>query len=620
MGGPTAFGVGRMKSIAQISRSLRLISSRDRRVLAVAALAQSLLAFLDLLAIVILGVISAQALGSGNRSVQILGQTISLEFPKEDLIWLAIAAGILLIVKSATSLLISKRIYSFIANRQAIVASGLAERLLRQPLLEISRRTSQETIYALSTGVMAATVGTLGPATSLMAELALTIVLLVGLLAVDPLIAVFALVFFGLIAAVLQVALGRWAFTLGKQASEAEIDSTSTIQHVLRAYREVSVAGKRGFFVKRFAEHRWAAARTQANWYVLTQISKYTFEIGLVLGGGLLILVISLSRGLSEGVASLTVFLLVAARVFPALLRTQVNLSNIRTAAGNAQPTFRLAKEIGAAERAASVEHVLAQQDETSLKRTAYPYADFEPSVDVSGVSLIYPGASRPALRKVSLRVMPGTSVALVGSSGAGKTSLVDVLLGIIRPTEGSVMVSGIPPEHAIAKWTGAISYVPQDVALLTGTVRENVAIGEARSVVDDDRVWDCLQQVRLSEFFREQRAGLETQVGEHGVRLSGGQRQRLGLARALYTRPKLLVLDEATSALDAATEAGITDALSRLEGRVSLIIVAHRLSTVRGCDRVVYLDEGSVVGMGSFEEVRQVVPDFDVQADLMGL
>jgi ABC-type multidrug transport system fused ATPase/permease subunit len=177
-----------------------------------------------------------------------------------------------------------------------------------------------------------------------------------------------------------------------------------------------------------------------------------------------------------------------------------------------------------------------------------------------------------------------------------------------------------VQPFESVQKWPGAMAYVPQDVAVLTGSVRENVALGIPMEFIDNSLVWEALERAHLAEFLRSSRDGIETLVGENGVQLSGGQRQRLGIARALYSRPRLLVLDEATSALDSETERLITETLESLAGAVTLIVIAHRLATVRHCDQVIYLADGRITGRGTFEEVRVQVPEFNRQADLLGL
>ena len=238
----------------------------------------------------------------------------------------------------------------------------------------------------------------------------------------------------------------------------------------------------------------------------------------------------------------------------------------------------------------------------------------------IKDISLTYPNKMVPAIAKVSLTIPAGTSVAIVGPSGAGKTTLIDVLLGVLNPDTGSVSVSGVPPLLAVATWPGSVSYVPQDVAIVSGTIRENIALGYPLEEATDELVMNALKVAHLDEFVASLPHGINTQVGERGARISGGQRQRLGIARAMFTRPHLLVLDEATSSLDGETEASISDAIHALRGSTTVVIIAHRLSTVRNTDKVVYLSNGTVLATGTFEEVRTAVPDFDNQAKIMGL
>jgi ABC-type multidrug transport system fused ATPase/permease subunit len=186
--------------------------------------------------------------------------------------------------------------------------------------------------------------------------------------------------------------------------------------------------------------------------------------------------------------------------------------------------------------------------------------------------------------------------------------------------TSGSVLISGNPPLQTIAKWPGAIAYVPQDVAMSSGTIRENITLGFPENSEDEGLIHDALRTAQLLTFIESLPQGLDTQVGERGTKLSGGQRQRLGIARAMFTKPKLLVLDEATSALDGQTESDISSSILELKGSATVVMIAHRLSTVRFADLVVYIDGGKILAKGTFEEVRMQVPNFEKQAQLMGL
>jgi ATP-binding cassette subfamily C protein len=231
-----------------------------------------------------------------------------------------------------------------------------------------------------------------------------------------------------------------------------------------------------------------------------------------------------------------------------------------------------------------------------------------------------YINSEKTVVQNVSFRLSPGDTLAIVGPSGAGKTTLIDLLLGVLSPISGEIRISGELINYTVSKWPGSISYVPQEVAVINGSVRENIILGFADSQEYDYQVWRCLETANLKRYVEDLPEGLDTQIGDSGLILSGGQRQRLGIARALFTNPKLLVLDEATSALDAETEDMISRALMQLKGEASLVIVAHRLSTVRNADLVIYMERGEILAAGTFDEVRDAVPNFDQQAKLMGL
>ena len=210
--------------------------------------------------------------------------------------------------------------------------------------------------------------------------------------------------------------------------------------------------------------------------------------------------------------------------------------------------------------------------------------------------------------------------MAIVGPSGAGKSTLIDVMLGLYSPNSGSIRISGHEPQVAIKKWPGSIAYVPQDVFLTNATIRENIAIGYSHGEIDNDRILKALSIAQLDEYVFDLADGVDTLIGEHGIRMSGGQTQRIGIARALYTDPKVLVMDEATSSLDGKNELDLSNALLSLKGKITVVLIAHRLSTVRAADKVVYLDQGKILSSGTFDEVKAEIPEFAHQAKLLGL
>ena len=238
----------------------------------------------------------------------------------------------------------------------------------------------------------------------------------------------------------------------------------------------------------------------------------------------------------------------------------------------------------------------------------------------MSKVNYKYKEDSDFEIKNLSLEIRSGEHVALVGPSGSGKTTLVDIVLGVIRPDSGQVTISGMPPLTAFGIWPQYVSYVPQQTTISNRSLRENILLGLKDESASDEKIQQALSKSGLGNLIKDLPNGLATVLGDNGFKLSGGQRQRIGIARALYTSPSLLVMDEATSALDASTEDEITKTLLELKQEITLITIAHRLSTVRNADRVFYLDEGRIEAEGTFEEVRTRVPNFDKQANLMGL
>jgi ABC-type multidrug transport system fused ATPase/permease subunit len=290
-------------------------------------------------------------------------------------------------------------------------------------------------------------------------------------------------------------------------------------------------------------------------------------------------------------------------------LRVQTALLQIKGSIGTASGTLELIEEIGLADVPLQI-----------MQATDFAYPGFKAEIEIVDLKFSYPGNAADVISGIDLTIKSGQSVAIVGNSGAGKTTFVDLILGILNPKNGSVKISGLAPSDVTRLWPGAISYIPQDVLVVNSTVRENVVLGYDSNLIGDSEVWEALRIAQLDEFVKSLSEGLDSYVGDRGAMLSGGQRQRLGIARAMFSKPALLVMDEATSALDGKTESQFSEAISLLKGRVTVILIAHRLSTIRDVDRVVYLEGGRVFAEGSFDEVKTLVPAFHYQAKLMGL
>lgn len=571
---------------------------------------------LDLLGVVAIGLLGALSITSLQSAEPLERVTWALRFlhisnASLQIQILVLGAGALLFLVGRTilSIYFTRKVLFFLSRRGAKISSNLVSRLLSQSLLKVQERSTQETLFAVTTGVGVITLGVLAAGIVLISDVSLLAVLMVGLLVLDPITAFSTFAVFVLVGILLYRNMHERASSFGITSSELNIKSSEKIVEVFGSYRESVVRNRREFYAREIGNIRLVLADISAEISFMPYVSKYVIETTVIIGALLLGGVQFMLQDAAHAVATLAIFIAAGTRMAPAVLRIQQGSITILTAIGQANPTLDL---IDSLEGVPSVEE---SNDEIDFE-----HQGFNAEVEITDISLTYPKKDVKAISNVTLRIPRGSSVALVGPTGAGKTTLVDVLLGVFKPDEGSVLISTLPPLQAITNWPGAISYVPQDVMIAAGSIRENVALGYPLELATDDLVMSALKIAQLDEFVAQLPMGADTQVGERGTKISGGQRQRLGIARAMFTKPHLLVLDEATSALDGTTEAEISEAIYALRGSTTVVMIAHRLSTVRDADIVVYMSEGRVLATGSFEQVRASIPDFDQQAKVMGL
>jgi len=599
-----------------MGKSMSILSKSDRKKILAVVVLQVFLSALDLLgvlAIGLLGALSVSGVQSREPGLQLDSTlrflTISEFSFQTQVAILAVGALLLLVGRTILSIIFTRRILFFFSRRGAKISANLISRLLSQPLLTVQARTTQETLYAVTNGVSLITLQILATGIVMVADLSLLLVMTLGIFLVDPFTAIGTFLLFTLIGYFLYRYMHLLAGYLGVKYSELSVVSNEKIVEVFGSYRESVVRNRRDYYAREIGKIRFALAEVEAEGSFMPYVSKYVIETAVVVGALLVGAAQFVLQDAAQAVATLAIFLAAGSRIAPAVLRLQQGFIQIRRSFGAAQPTFELIDSLGQTQIIENVD------DDVDIF-----HEGFYSEIQLQNVTLTYPSKQLPAISNISFSVQPGTLVAVVGLSGAGKTTIIDVLLGVLTPDEGTVLISGLPPLLAVAKWPGAIAYVPQDVAISSGTIRENVALGFPEQQATDELVTSALKVAQLAQFVSDLPRGLDTQVGERGAKISGGQRQRLGIARAMFTRPHLLVLDEATSSLDGETEASISDAIHELRGSTTVVLIAHRLSTVRDADIVVYLADGKIKTMGTFDEVRSAVPDFDRQAKLMGL
>lgn len=599
----------------KVKRTFNLLVSRSKvRFLLLTGL-QMILGLLDLIAILIVGAFSL--VGSAYLGVSELPNSLKdfLRITTADtgslgraLVYLVSIAVALIIAKSILALLVLKKIFLFLANQNVEISKQLGRRFMNSSYEIISKRSSQEATYAVGRGLHISEI--LGSATVVISEITLLSLMLGMILILEPLLGVNILLYFSIVYFMSQRKLDRWLSKNSQIFSQSNVEGDQIFQEGVTLYKELYVANRLNEVVERFSSMRAKVANATANIQLVNYIPKFTFESALVIGACLVGIQSILLDSTQSAFTSLIIFFAVGSRVMPSLLRLQSATNAIQSFSGASKISFELIEALDQDMKEAK----------TSKSTLAKVGEKFDGTIRMIDVDYHYGTESKFSIKGVSIAVARGSSLAIVGRTGCGKSTIINLLLGILKPSSGQISLSGMEPSHAIQNWPGAIGYVPQDVAFLNGSVRENVAIGYSSQEIDDEQIWNCLEMVHLGSLFSSSELGLDALVGERGIKLSGGQRQRLGIARALYSNPQLLVLDEATSALDAETEEAISKTIHNLSSKITLIVVAHRISTVQNVDQVIYLDEGQVRAKGAFAEVRAAVPDFENQASLMGL
>ena len=597
------------------SRAVSLLSPRDRKLGLYVIFINVGLGILDLIGVASIGLVGSLAVvgvssGVPNKGLDTVLQLLHLDnlsFQMQATV-LASTACLVFLSRTVASVYLTRRILHFLSQKGAQMSSTLLSKLISLPVSELNSRTVSQINYVLNDGVTAITLGIIGLTLGLFSDLVLLMILTIGLFIINPSIAITSIISFGITGVIVYTFTRRRAKRIGEQNANLSVKLYSEISFLISNFREIFVKAKLDYHKSEIDKLRTQLASTLAEQQFLPNISKYIIESSLILIGLLVSAVQFVLNDALGAVSALSIFLAAGSRLAPTVMRMQQNAIQIRSNTGIAETAMELILEL---ERVEVSNLAGAEPD--------FIYQDFCGRIELKNCDFKYDSSSNFALDGVSLVIEPGEQIAIVGPSGSGKSTLTDLILGVLIPTGGSIKISGVAPRDAIKKWPGAIGYVPQEVRLSYGTLIENITKGFQSSDFEVSRLRDLIALAQL----KEMQSDLESTGGiilDQGTNLSGGQKQRLGIARALFTNPKLLVLDEATSALDGQTEQAISSAIQSLKGSVTVIMIAHRLSTVREADKIIYLDRGRVLACGSIDEVRQQVPDFHKQAQLMGL
>ncbi|MFC4313406.1 ABC transporter ATP-binding protein [Steroidobacter flavus] len=484
---------------------------------------------------------------------------------------------------------------SFAYGVQAQLSQRLFTAYLRRPYPFHLQRNSAQLLRNLTAEVSALVNSALIPGMLLMAEALVLIGLLTLLLFVEPLGATLVILALGAAAGGFHWLTRRRIARWGTARQHHEGLRIQHLQQGLGGVKDVKLLGCEQEFSERYRPHNFKSAHVAHLQATLQQLPRLWLELLAVSGLALLVItMVARGRELASVLPTLALFAAAAFRLMPSANRV---ISGIQALRYGLPAIEVLHTELSA----------VTQPDDASAAAITGVELPFRRDIQLEGVTYTYPGAAQPALRELSVTIHSGQIVGFIGASGAGKSTLVDLILGLLSPDAGSVRIDGHDMRGNPRSWQNQIGYVPQTIYLTDDSLLHNVAFGVPRTEIDEAAVWRALRAAQMEEFVRSLPEGLQTSMGERGVRLSGGQRQRIGIARALYRDPKVLFLDEATSALDTATERGVMQAVLALRGSKTIIIVAHRMSTVESCDRLYRLDHGRVVEQGSPQAMLQL-------------
>ena len=601
---------------AEIRKVLLLLEKTDRFKLFLVLVINTFLAFLDLFGVALIGVTSAilirglQGLAAGDQVSRFL-ELLNLEGLSQQslLILLGSSAIFFFILKTILSVYFLRRTLRYMSIRNAQISSSLVSKMLNRPVEKIFSKPIQHQIYNVTGGVGQLVGGAVTSLVMIASDLVLLLVILVGLMLVDPITSVGTFFVFAGIAFLLYFLLHKRVEILNTKSAYQSIYFNQKVSEGINSFRDLFIKGGREFYVNEIRKTKMQLAGYDAEIKFIPNISKYTIEISVILGIAVITGIQFYLFDSNRAVAVISVFFAASTRIAPAIIRLQQNIIAVKSSLSAAKPTFELIDElIGVKE---------LERIETAITTS---HADFSPRVKLSKIKFTYSGAANDTIRDISLDIAEGRFIAFVGPSGGGKSTLIDLILGLLVPSDGSITISGLKPVDVIKKWPGSIGYVPQDVFIENSTVKENICLGFNPESVSDDLVWKALQLADLSDFVKGLDGGLSYRISDAGKNLSGGQRQRLGIARALLTKPKIVIFDEATSALDAETENRVSESILKLTGECTVIFIAHRLSVVRSADMIYYIDKGKIISQGTFEELRSINADFNNQANFMGI
>jgi ABC-type multidrug transport system fused ATPase/permease subunit len=597
-----------------VRASLSFMTRQERRKWILFTTLRSILSVFDLIGILAIGFIATSTavfLTSGsdpNRVIQFAGIDIpavnALTLP-----WLISGVVALFLAKALFSIILTKQAAYLIAHVEARAAKTIAEISFGADLGAARMKSREEVTFAIQAGSPAAFGTIINAFSSMVTEATLFLIICLGFMFVDLISTLAAILYFALVALAIEYFVGSLTARAGKTQGESSVRANTAISDLIAVFRELHVLGKKDLVIEKIYQFRTQSANSSARIFFLSGMPRYIIEASLLLGLALFIFFQALSGDIVKSAATLGVFLSGGFRLTAALLPLQNSLIVIRSNISQAETAHEIL-----ARGTANVckEYTDLTQDGSSANNSSPIGLEFK------GVTFSYPDSDTPAIRNMNFSIEAGSQVALMGPSGAGKSTVADLLCQVQRPTSGVILRTDSESPPNGDRVFGRVSYVPQRPGLVSGSILDNVALAVNSEDVNREQALSALKLANLGELIENLPQGLDTHLGKLQDGLSGGQIQRLGLARALYTKPGLLIMDEATSALDAESESEIQRALDNMRGKVTVVLIAHRLNTIQHADKVVLIDGGQVKDSGTFKQLVSRNPSVEKAVDLM--
>ena len=558
---------------------------------------RSFVALFDLLGILAIGFLATSialfiTLGSDSSRIIEFGGLIIPAVTAQTLPIVAVLILVLFVAKAIISIFLTRQLAYFLARVEARAARTVAARAFGSGLGEARLHSREEIYFAVQAGSPAAFNSVLNSVGTIVAEGLLFVLVIGSFLSVDPQSALGALVYFALIAAVIQLFIGNLMQKAAIKTSEGAVAANVAIGDLYEVLREATIFGKKAFFLDQIYAARIRTSGSAASQLTLGGMPRYIVETALIIAVALFVLWQSASGDLVKAAGTLGIFLSGGLRLTASLLPLQSALLAIRQSIPVAGKALKFLTAEYESQPVVQSQDALASGEKEAVE------------VELRDVSFNYPDSDSITLTGINLEIKAGQQVALIGPSGAGKSTLADLILGLLKPNSGVLLIDGQDPEEVTSKHPGRLGYVPQSPGMVSGTVSENIALGVPADQIDQTGLVEAIASAHLAEVLSQLPEGINTNLGKRKDELSGGQLQRIGLARALYSRPGLLVMDEATSALDADSENEINKALDDMRGKVTVVLIAHRLNTVQRSDVVFLVENGTITASGTFPEL----------------